>query len=90
MATIPIKETAWVEPKYWQDLTADEKIERLREEIKSRDRSANELRREFRILLEQFKQHSHNGLGLSVVPPNANQDNYGSLSAKTAGGKEYF
>jgi hypothetical protein len=89
--TILNTQELWTPPKYWQDLTQDEKIERLRKEIKSRDRSNSELTRRIRILEEQFKTHSHNGLGMTAVPPQANQDNYGTLgTSKRADGKEYF
>ena len=51
------QESTWTPPKYWQDLKVKEKIERLREEIKGRDRSNAELTRRIRILEEQFKTH---------------------------------
>ena len=49
----------YVPPKMWQDLTADEKIERIREEVLKINYSKSRRLAEFSQQIDQLKEHSH-------------------------------
>lgn len=62
--------------KYWSEITADEKIERLRDLCKSVVRQNDSLRRE----LAKIKRHTHDesGKAVTVKPLSEDYDEYGS------------
>lgn len=73
--------------KYWSELTADERIERMRQEVKRMDRLLSECYAE----LLQLRAHQHGPLGQMLFP---RQDGY-NLSTPPYRGRmntseEYF
>ena len=74
--------------KYWSEITADEKIERLRDLCKSVVSQNDSLRRE----LAKIKRHTHDesGKAVSVKPLAEDYDEYGSsqLAGAMKGNKD--
>lgn len=49
----------YIPPKMWRDLTSDEKIERMRETIKSLQYVIGELQRKSQNAINDFQNHEH-------------------------------
>ena len=79
-----------VPPKMWQDLTEDEKIERIREEFHRENsykiRRIADLSRE----LDQLKEHSHLEGEIFIPLKRYHGDEACEKSPKRADGKFYF
>lgn len=63
--------------KYWSELTSDEKIERLRRELKKTVGRNSELSAEVAVLKTIFNQHSHDKFDRVLVPQDMVKSNYG-------------
>ena len=61
--------SSYVPPKDWENITSDEKIERLREVIKNLSSSIARTQSDIHYLRESFKKHSHTDKEI-VVPFN--------------------
>ena len=59
----------YVPPKAWVDITADEKIERLREIIKGLQQAVGRNQTDINKVKDNFKNHSHSEKGI-LVPYN--------------------
>lgn len=57
--TLGIGGAAWKEPKMWKDLTVEEKIERMREQIKSMSYSVGNAIGQVQDLRNDFQNHAH-------------------------------
>lgn len=78
------------EPKMWEDLTTEKKIERIREEVKKQLSYQSQRLNEISRQLEELRNHNHIGDKI-VVPINRRFSGMGEcLAAKRADGKSYF
>ena len=79
----------YVPPKDWEEITSDEKIERLREVIKNLSSSISRTQSDIHFYRESFKNHQHGEKGI-VVPFNEhNNSNSIGVSASLSNAK-YF
>ncbi len=86
-------QSKYVEPKGWEEITSDEKIERLREMVKSLQSSLRYQSSENRKLIDDFEKHSHDGDKIKV-PYNRYSNSSNSLIGECSGAlsniKPYF
>lgn len=80
---------AYVPPKNWEDISSDEKIERMREIIKNLTGSVSRAQADIHKIKMSFKTHSHEGT--TVVVPYSEYDNGGlaGIAASLSNGN-YF
>ena len=77
-ATVNGLEGNYVPPKDWEEITAAEKIERLREVIKNLNDSIARMQSSVHYIREAFKKHSHTEKEV-VIPFNEYGNNDGSI-----------
>ena len=73
------KLNAYVPPKGWEEITADEKIERLREIVHSLSRNLNEEVQNGNWLKNLFFKHSHGEKGEILTQPETYRQSGGGL-----------
>lgn len=56
----------YVPPKDWNDITSDEKIERMREIIKSLQNNIGRTQTDIHHIKRNFAQHTHGDKGINV------------------------
>ena len=80
----------FVEPKMWEDLKSDEKIERTREEVKKANMRLSQRINGLENTIERLKKHSHQNKNV-VIPIDGGYDLFGEcLQSTRADGKSYF
>lgn len=95
-ATSAVKSAIGTQPKMWKDLSADEKIERMRQEIKMLSQNIGGANRQTEVLASDFKGHDHGKDGrvmLSIIEFGAQSEIGSSLkptSEADAKGEVYF
>lgn len=52
-------ETSWVPPTPWKDLTVDQKLERMREQVQFLQREKNDIANKYYALRKEFAGHIH-------------------------------
>lgn len=82
---------AYVPPKPWDEITADEKIERMREIIKSLSMSVGRLQSDNHVLRQNFKKHSHTDKEI-VIPYDEYVSNnaLNGIASQTLSGQNFF
>jgi len=92
-ASSPIgkSENVYVPPKPWDEITADEKIERMREIVKSLSMSVGRLQSDNHVLRQNFKKHSHTEKEI-VIPYDeyASNNSLNGIDSKLSAGQNYF
>ena len=76
----------------WDELTVEQKIERMREIVKGIDANSHEHWRRLEELRYQMRHHSHgNVLGPVLMPLDTKEPGYGAQAEdRMPGGKVYF
>lgn len=82
-------DSKYVPPKDWEDITSDEKIERLCEIIKSMNGNISRLQTDIHHVRENFKNHAHGEKGI-VVPFNEYPNNSLGMGSLSANSNKYF
>lgn len=84
---------AYVAPKGWEEITDAEKIERLREVIKSSQRTISDLSITIHALTNSFEKHRHDLQSGAIVMPYDRYSRGGSgmvCASETSSTKAYF
>ena len=72
--------------KYWSELDADGKVERMRRRVKSLQRQVEELQ----SIVRAMKEHSHTSQGIIVVPLHKRMQDESSCSRPGMAEQDYF
>lgn len=83
------KLNTYVPPKGWDEITDSEKIERMREIIKSLSQQVGRLQSDFHVLRDSFKKHSHTDKEV-VLPYDEYSHNSIFGSAEVSALQNYF
>ena len=73
----------------WDELTVEQKIERIRRIVKGIEANSREHWRRLEELGQQMRLHVHGDAGV-LMPMDTRQPGFGVLEGPTPGGKVYF
>jgi hypothetical protein len=76
-------------PKKWTELTADEQIERMREQVKNLAGAVSRLQVDLHHIRDSFAKHTHGEKGI-VVPYNEYSNANSMLGSASLRNEDYF
>ena len=83
-STIPSQVGQYIHPKGWEEITADEKVERMREIIKSQFQTIERLSQDIQFLRDILFKHSHGENNKIMVEASQYRNNIGLGGGTTA------